>query len=300
MKRTLLVLALAAALPVFAQTDDDKLVARVNGRELTNRDLDLQWERIPEDTQAQYLNAGGKHVFLQNYVSKYLLVQEAVRSGFAAEINAPAELDPKAEAALFDRYVREVIAPPLISEEEMKKLYEEKTSDFLTPEQARMRIIRQLKGDNPEAARDKVAKAMVEIFSARATIAQTVPADRALEALGEVFSDVATRASDDKSASEGGILGWVALHTIEPKIAQAARTMRPGAISGVIETPDAYQLVLVDEYKGAGVESYEAAKGAIREFLLARNAKRVMEAVVRKTAELRAAGKVELWPENVR
>ena len=40
MKRTLLALALAAfAVPLFAQSDADKLIARVNGKEITNRDL---------------------------------------------------------------------------------------------------------------------------------------------------------------------------------------------------------------------------------------------------------------------
>jgi len=80
MKRTLLALALtAAALPVLAQTDDDRLVARVNGKEITNRDLNAEWSRIAPSVQEQYKQVGGKHVFLDNYISKYLLVQEAVR-----------------------------------------------------------------------------------------------------------------------------------------------------------------------------------------------------------------------------
>lgn len=302
MKRTLLALAFAAAaLPLVAQTDDDKLVARVNGKELTNRDLDAQWKRISPQLREQYLKSGGKKVFLDNYISKYLLVQEAVRSGFAAKAGAPAELDPVAEAALFDRYVREVLAAPLITEELMRDAYTQHSDQFRVPEQAQLRIIRALKGDNPEAARTKISQAMVEIFSARTQIAQSVPKERAMEALAAKFSEVAARVSDDeKSAAEGGHLGWVALRTVDPKIANAARTMKPGTISGVLETDDAYQLVLVDGYRGADVESYEVAKDALREFVMARQAKHVMEAVQKKSAELRAAGKIELWPENIR
>jgi peptidyl-prolyl cis-trans isomerase C len=303
MKRTLLALAFAAAaLPTLAQSDADKLVARVNGKEITSGDLDQQWKRLTPQMQEQYIKMGGKRVFLENYVSKHLLVQEAIRSGFAKKVGAPQDLDPVAESALFDKYVRDVLAAPLISEELMRDAYDQHKDQFRVPEQAHLRVIRALKGDNPEAARDKVSKAMIEIFSARTEIAQRVSdKDQALVALGHKFAEVAARVTDDaKAAAEGGDLGWVAVHTLDPKLAQAARTMRAGTISGVIESEDAYQLVLVHSYRGAGVETYEAAKDALREFVMARQAKHVMDAVMKKSAELRASGRVELWPANIR
>ena len=85
MKRTLLALALAAAAaPLFA-SDAHKLIARVNGREITNADLDAQWARIPAQMQQQYMKTGGKPAFLDNYISKLLVVQEAQASGFATK-----------------------------------------------------------------------------------------------------------------------------------------------------------------------------------------------------------------------
>lgn len=304
MKRTLLALALAtvAAAPLFAQTDGDKLIARVNGREITNRDLEAIWGRLSDQMQAQYGKAGGKKAFLENYVAKKLVVQDAIRSGFAAKIGAPDELDVAAESALFDRYVREIIAPGLITTEEVRKIYDTRRSEFSVPEQARLRIIRALKNDDAIAARDTVSKAMIEIFAARTEIAQRVgrDPDAAMKALGVKFAEVAARVSDHDSAPEGGALGWVPTHTLDPKLAQAARTMKPGTISGVLEMTDSYQLVLVEEFRPAGVDSFEAMEAPIREYLLARNARRVMEAVSKKSAELRAAGKVELFPENLR
>ena len=95
-------------------------------------------------------------------------------------------------------------------------------------------------------------------------------------------------------------MGWVALHTLDPKLANAARTMKPGTISGVLESADAYQIILVDAYRGADVETYEAAKDALREFVMARQSRHVIDLVQKKTAELRAAGKIEVWPENIR
>ena len=300
MKRTLLALALAAVTaPLFA-SDSYKLVARINGREITNADLDALWDRVPEKVQAQYNQAGGKKTFLENYVAKKLVVQDAVKSGFAAKVGAPEDLDAAAESALFDQYVREVLAATIVTEEVMRKVYDEKRNEFAYPEQANISIIRALKKENPDAARDVLAKVMVEVFTARTALAAQVGAPGLPEAMAKKFAEVARRASDDPSAARGGNLGFVALHTLEPKIASAARTMKRGTISGILESRDAYQMILVHEYRSEGVESFETALPAIREFVMARESKKVMDAVRKKTDELRASGKVEIFAENLR
>ena len=300
MKRTFLALALAAiAAPLFA-SDSFKLVARVNGREITNADLDTLWDRVPDNLQAQYNKNGGKRAFLENYVAKKLVVQDAVKSGFAAKIGAPDDLDATAESALFDRYIREVVASSIVTEDVMKQVYYEKRGEFAYPEQAHISTIRALKGTNPEAAREELSKVMVEVFSARTALAAQVGAEGLSKAMAAKFAEVAKRVSDDASAERGGDLGFVGLHTLEPKIAGAARTMKRGSISGILESRDAYQMILVHEYRAEGIESFETAMPAIREFVMAREAKKVMEAVMKKTAELRAAGKVEIFAENLK
>lgn len=301
MKRTLLALALAAvAVPLFA-SDSFKLIARVNGREITNADLDAQWERVPAKLQAEYLKNGGKAAFLDNYISKQLMVMDAVASGFAKQIGVPDELDAAGESALFDRYVREVVAAPIVTEGEMQKVYAENRAQFTAPEQARLSTIRVLKNaNNPDAAKETLSNVVVEVFSARTTLASQVAADQLLDALAVKFGEIAQRVSDDPSAAKGGDLGWVALHTLDPRIANAARAMKPGAISGILESKDAYQVVLLHEYRPAGIEPYETAQDTIREYLMARNSRKVMQAVKEKTAQLRAAGKVEVFAENLK
>jgi hypothetical protein len=301
MKRTLLAIALFAAVPLAAQTDGDKLVARVNGEEFTNRKVDELWNRMSVDMQNRYLkNGGGKLGFLQNHIAKHLLVQEAIQSGYAAKIGVPAELDAAAEATLFDSYVKDVIAAPLIPEEAMRKVYEENRADFMAPEQGWIRIIRAEKKDSPDTARETLSKAMVEIFSARTVLAKQFSAEHLDDALAAKFAEVAARASDHPSAGKGGDMGFVALHTLDPKLADAVRTMKPGSISGILETTDAFQMILVHEHRPGGVESFESAKPAIRSYLIAREPKKIMDAVAKKSAELRAAGKVEIFKDNLR
>ena len=301
MKRTLVALALAAAAPLFAQSDADKLVARVNGEEITRGQLDAQWDRVPRNFREQYDDVGGKKAFLENYlIGKRLVVQEALRSGFAAKVGMADELDAKAESKLFDQYVRDMIAAPMITEEQMREVYEERIDQFRVPEQAKLRVIRVSKNDAPDSAREKISKAMVEIFSARTSLAaaRLQPKEAAL-ALADKFSDVAARVSDDPSAVEGGQLGWVALRTLDRQIADPARTMTPGTVSGILEAGDAYVLLFVEERYLEGTAPYDASKDVIREYVMATNRDLVMQAVQKKTAELRAAGKVEIFAENL-
>jgi parvulin-like peptidyl-prolyl isomerase len=299
MKRTLLALALAAATPLFAQTDAHKLVARVNGEEITRGELDALWDRVPKNFRDQYANVGGKKTFLENYIGKRLLVQEALRTGFAAKVGVPEELDPQSESKLFDRYVRDVIAAPMVTEEAMRKVYDERRDEFNVPEQAKLRIIRVAKGDAPDAARDKISKAMIEVFSWRNTLAAKLPAKDVPLALADKFSEVAARVSEDPSAAEGGQLGWVGLLSLEHRIAEPARSMTPGTMSGILDLGDGYALLFVEEKYVGGTAPYEVSKDVIREYVMAQNKNLVMQAVQKKTLELRAAGKVEIFAENI-
>ena len=301
MKRTLVALALAAAAPLLAQSDADKLVARVNGEEITRGQLDAQWDRVPRNFREQYEDVGGKKAFLENYlIGKRLVVQEALRSGFAAKVGMPDELDAKAESKLFDQYVRDMIAAPMITEEQMREVYEERIDQFRVPEQAKLRVIRVSKNDAPDSAREKISKAMVEIFAARTSLAAArLQPKEVVAALADKFSDVAARVSDDPSAVEGGQLGWVALRTLDRQIADPARTMTPGTVSGILDAGDAYVLLFVEERYLEGTAPYDASKEVLREYVMATNRDLVMQAVQKKTAELRAAGKVEIFAENL-
>lgn len=303
MKRTLLALALVAAAPLFAQTDADKLVARINGEEITRGELDALWDRTPQNFRDQYQAVGGKKAFLENYViGKHLVVQEALRQGFAEKVGLESnEIDAKAESKIFDRYVRDVIAVPMVTEEAMREVYDERIDEFRVPDQAKLRIIRVAKNDAPGMARDKISQAMIEIFSVRTALAAAkVPAEERPAALANKFSEVAARVSDDPSAVDGGQMGWVALSSINRTLAESAKMMNLGTVSGILELDDAYALLFVEERYTEGTAPYEASKDVIREYVLARMSKvEIMQAVQKKTAELRAAGKVEIFAENL-
>ena len=148
MKRCLITLAVAmfAAVPLFAQAPATppakNVVAVINGETITAEQLEMLWNRIGAKMRAQYEKAGnGKMRFLENYVSKRLLLQLAAQSEFEKSPAVQAELEAAKEAALFDLYVRDVIAAQIVTEPMMRQFYDEHAAEFSRPETAKVRMI---------------------------------------------------------------------------------------------------------------------------------------------------------------
>jgi peptidyl-prolyl cis-trans isomerase SurA len=63
------------------------------------------------------------------------------------------------------------------------------------------------------------------------------------------FEDLAKQYSQDGSASKGGDLGWVQNGDTEPEFEKAMNALKPGEISGVVQTPFGFHLIQVVERK---------------------------------------------------
>ena len=145
MKRSLaaatILLAAVTAVAQPAQTDADKVVAVVNGETITKSKLDALYANMSAEMRSQYDRSGGKMAFLDNYVAKRLLIQEAMKSGFDKRPAVQAALEAARDSALFDKYVRDVIAANVVQESEVRKYYDDHKADFSIPETRKVRHI---------------------------------------------------------------------------------------------------------------------------------------------------------------
>jgi parvulin-like peptidyl-prolyl isomerase len=297
MKRTLISLALAAlaAAPLSGQpsattADGEKVVATVNGETITKAHVDRLWNRMSSKMRASYEKAGGKRAFLDNYLRKRLLLQKAVASGFDKSPEVQAELEAARESALFDMYVRDVVSASVIDEAAIRKFYDETPSNFAQPARARVRLILVGTANRPRSeAQEMVSSMLQDLYPLRANPA----------ALDEAFAKAAAAHSDHPSSSSGGDLGWVDRSSLDRKIADAVFSMKPGMMSGVIESDAGLHVVLVEDQQPAQTISYEDARGMIREYLMGASAQKVLESVNRTTSELRSSGKVTVYPETL-
>lgn len=301
--------AVLLALPILAQQKaapqdpGKKPVAVINGEVVTQRQLDYLYNNLGAQIRAQYEKAGGKAAFLENYLRKRLVVQEAQKAGFDKRPEVQADIQAARESAVFDRYVRDVVAKPVVTEAQMRKYFEEHPTDFNHAESVKVRhilIMTNPSGPKPhtkDQAMQLIQKINTELrskipFSGAADVAVS-PQTIAL------FAEAAQKYSEDGTAPNGGDVGWVERSQIDPQFADAAFTVKKGAMSGIVETRFGYHLILVEDKRPAFSETYDEARPVLREFLMAQHQQDVMNLVSKLTDDLRTNGKVSVYLENL-
>ncbi len=288
------ILLLAGSLTAAAQetAPPQKIVATINGEVITQIRLDTLYMSMQPQMRAQYEKAGGKVAYLDNYIAKRLMIQEAIKSGFDQKPAVQSAMEAARESALFDSYVRDYVGSQLVSENEIAKFYEENKADFATPEQVKVRhIVSSISGKTKEQAMEKIQKVAAGLHAYR---------KEGPRILLSRFSEAARQSSEDGVASAGGDLGWVARGVLDPSFEEAAFTMDAGVMSGIIETSFGYHLIFVEEKQTAGAKPLDEVRHEIREYLLSQRSADVLETVKRLTNELRASSKVAIYRENVK
>jgi len=317
MNRTLFAVVFAAlALRVSAQTpspqpaatqksDGSKVVAIINNETVTQAKLDQLYNRAGAAMRAEYEKNGGKAAFLDNYIRKRLLIQEAMKAGFDKRPDVQSDMDSARESALFDRYVRDVVSARIIGDPDVKNYYDEHPSEFERPEMVKVRhivVVGNGAGPRPktkETAMETIQKVYSDLYSKNTFPPGTNPVAAARIRLSN-FGEAARLYSEDGSAVSGGDLGWTAKGALDPQFENAAFNMKPGITSGIIETRFGYHLIFVEDKKPAGIAPFDEVKQSIREFLFAQRAAEVMEVVTKLTNELQSTSKIAIYPENIK
>ena len=71
---------------------------------------------------------------------------------------------------------------------------------------------------------------------------------------GATFAEMATVYSDGSQKNQGGDWGWVERSVLRKDLAEAAFSLAPGQVSGVIDTPESVYLMLVEQTRPAHVQ----------------------------------------------
>lgn len=309
MKRLVLLPLLALALPLAAQPQQvpasQKPVAVVNGEVITAEKLNQLYNRLGAQMRDQYEKNGGKAAFLENYLRKRLVVQEALKAGFDKRADVQAELEAAKESALFDRYVRDVVSANIVTEAAAKKYYDEHPDEFMTQEQIKVRhIVVTAQNNGPMAKTKEQALERMKLIAAELHAANmnvhAPDADTAARIRLSHFVDLAKKYSEDGVGPQGGDLGWVQKGQLDPKFEEAAFKLEKNVPSGIVETPFGYHLIWVEDRKPAGIQSFDEAKPMLREFLMTQHAADVVTNVSKLTNELRSTSKISVFPENIR
>ncbi len=293
--------------PAAAAEDPKRAVAVINGETITVEKLDRMYNNLNTQMRTNYDTNGGKGAFLENYIRKRLIIQEALKAGFDKQPEVAAAIESARESTLFDRYVRDVIAAPIITEKDIKDYYTSHSDEFATPEKVHVRhIVIGVTSAGPaaktkEQALERIQKIALEIRAADVASAEAKPDPQVMARLRiEHFKDAAKKHSEDASAESGGDLGWVTKGQTDPDFESAAWNLKPGTVSGIVQSKFGYHLIMVEGRQSSGTESYDAVKSGVREFLMTQKAAEVVGAVSRLTNELRGNSRISVFPENIK
>jgi len=305
-------LALLTAGTVLAQAYG--LAARVNGVGISNETLEKNYEeylrenninvaaiRYPERVVAM------KQETMDLLINQELLWQAAEQQGMVANPEEVSRaLDDmqaqfRSEAAFRNKlaiegytlesyrthlqrlvsarkYLDQVSAGVAVSADEVHAFYTENPDKFRLPELVRARHILLKLGPGAEAAAQQAVREKLAGILAQARN-------------GDDFAALASRYSEDTSATEGGDLGFFARGQMVKPFEDAAFGLRPGEISEPVTTPFGLHLIKVEERQPARSVSEDEAREQIRTYLLG---VKQQQAVDNEIRTLRSGAQIEL------
>ena len=149
-----------------------------------------------------------------------------------------------------------MVASMRVTDEEVKKFYEENASKFQGDEERRASHILIAFGANKDAAAKAAAKKKVEDV-----LAEVKKSPKKFEELAKKYSQ------DPGSAEKGGDLGPIKRGLMVKPFEDAVFSMAPGSISEPIETEFGYHIIKLTEVTG-GAQSFDQVRGQIRAELM--------------------------------
>ncbi|QFU17794.1 peptidylprolyl isomerase [Microvirga thermotolerans] len=247
------------AAPAAGAAQGGKVVARVNGTDITEADLAiaasdpaLQLPSLPEEQ---------KRELLTSYLIDLKLGAKAAETAKVGDNpDFARKLAYNRDKTLLDEYLDQE-ARKAVTPEAARKLYDE-TAKNMTPEQevhARHILV-----DNEEEAKKIAARVKG----------------------GEDFAKVANEVSKDPgSKSDGGDLGFFTKDRMVEPFAEAAFKLEPGQISDPVKTQFGWHVIKVEEKRAKPIPSFEEMKEQVNAYL-ERKAQQDLIVGLRKNAKI--------------
>ena len=309
----LTLITLASPAYVGESQSAEQKVAVVNGTVIKQAEFDSELNRvlerlqrtgrIPNDLERSQI----KKQVLENLIARELLYQESQKKGIKvdqkeieAQITAlkgrfPSEVEFKnalstanlTEADLRFQFERDVAIRKLlddqiggkstVSEKESRAYYDSNLESFKKPEQVRASHI--LIKVDPGADEAKKAEARTKIESLQAKLKN-----------GEDFGALAKEYSEGPSGPKGGDLGFFGRGQMVKPFEETAFSMKPGQVSGMVETRFGYHLIMVTERTPESTLSYEEVKDRLEQYL---KQQKVQAEIAAYVENLKSKAKIE-------
>lgn len=245
---------------------NDNVLAMVNGKEITQRDLDEAIVKFPRERQSYFMKEEGKKQLLDQIISFELIYNYAKDSNLEREEDYIAMVERAKKEILTQIGINKILSDVKITDEEIRAYYEVNSHIFKSEESV---TAKHILVDTLDEAND-IKKKLEE---------------------GMNFEMAAMKYSSCPSKAQGGNLGTFTRGKMVPEFEEAAFNLAVNEISDPIKTQFGYHLIKVEEKIGETPKSLDEVYPVIkRELLNERQSYKYMEF----TEELKKKYNVEI------
>jgi len=238
-------------LPAFAS--DDAVLAKIGDKKITVAEFEKFVSSYPREQQKLLEeNPKNKENLLRRMVQVKTLSEIAKSQGLDNDEGIKQQIAYYTEEILAQSLLRKEIEKINITDEDVKSYYKVNEKSFVTPEMVKARHIlvkvdKSASEEEKKKAREKAEDILKKIKA------------------GEDFAKLAGEVSDDPGSKvKGGDLGFFGRGRMVKPFEEAAFSLKPGEVSGLVETQFGFHIIKVEERKEAGVEPFEAVKEKVR------------------------------------
>jgi len=217
---------------------DKKVLAKVNGNEITQKDINRSLLRFPQETQEHYQTEEGKKQFLDQMINFELIYNYALDNDMQKDPDYIEQMRLIEKDVLIQIGIKNIMSTIDITNEEVQKYYEENSQMF--------------KGEESASAKHILVDTLEEIQKIKAEITN-----------GMSFEEAAKTYSKCPSAPQGGSLGSFTRGKMVPEFEEAAFKLQVGEISEPVKTQFGYHLIQLDEKNSEDMKSLEESKDII-------------------------------------
>ena len=267
---------------MLAESSDRSGAPRVDDTEkqILERLIDQKLQLQEARSQGITTSAGEVDAYIEDVKKKAKIASEQdFKNALAKEGLTPEKLkkDVEDHLTLLKIVGKEVRSKIIVSEEEVRKAYEDQIDKFVEPTQVRLRyiLIPLPQGSSPEEASREKKKAEEVLLKLKQ---------------GEDFSQIAKVYSGGPMAETGGDIGYVKKGELHPDLDKAAFSLRIGQISDIIPVPNGFVIIKVEERR-TPIQPYVEVADQIRDKIYGN---KVEENYQEWTRDLRAKAYIEV------
>lgn len=245
---------------------ENKVLAIVNGVDVTQRDLDELAQAIGPQAAMQFQGEEGQRQLLSELINQELFYAEAVDTNVEENEDFKAEMEIAKKNLLKQYNLRRSLQNVTVSDEEAQAHYDGNKEQFVSPPQVQASHILV---DTEEKANEVIAKLND----------------------GAKFADMAMEYSSCPSKDRGGDLGLFGQGQMVPEFEAAAFGAELNQISEPVQTQFGYHVITVTDKVESGNTPFEQVKPQILQQLVVQKQNQVY---LEKVADLRQKYTVEI------